>query len=121
MKNPEVLHLVNSYEWYDMIERGEKPEEYRSISVWRKRICRYGNPNHVNAEKIVCMKECPYKMPACSIQVPTNIKFVYFHRGYTNHTMMWSVKRIYIGKGNPQWGAPKEKVFIIELDKKLLP
>ena len=33
MKKEDVLHLVNSYEWYDMIERGEKPEEYRSISV----------------------------------------------------------------------------------------
>ena len=35
-----ILHLFNTYKWYDMIERGEKPEEYRDIEVWKGRICR---------------------------------------------------------------------------------
>lgn len=101
----EVLHLVLSYKWYDMIESGEKPEEYRSISVWKNRICR---------DKRV-------DIPTASIQVPTDIKLLCLHRGYTNHTMMWSVKGIRVGKGNPKWGAPEENVFIIKLNQKLLP
>lgn len=113
MKNPEVLHLFNSYEWYDMIERGEKLEEYRSISVWQKQICRYGGGY------TVCGAICPFQSPTCNIRVHTHISFVCFHRGYTSHTMMWTVKRIYIGKGNPKWGAPKEKVFIIELKERV--
>ena len=36
---PDTLHLVLAYVWYDMIERGEKLEEYRSTcDTWNKRI-----------------------------------------------------------------------------------
>lgn len=113
-----VLHLVNSYTWYDMIECGEKPEEYRDISVWKTQICRYGISNH-NATHKDCMDGCPFKLPSCSAQVPTDVKVVCFHRGYTNHTMRWTVEGISIGVGNPKWGAPKEEVFIIKLGKRI--
>lgn len=33
------LHLVLKHKWFDMIERGEKPEEYREITpYWTRRI-----------------------------------------------------------------------------------
>ena len=28
-----ILHLFNCHKWYDMIERDEKPDEYREIAV----------------------------------------------------------------------------------------
>lgn len=34
----DTLHLVLKYRWYDMINRGEKTEEYRAISTWQRRI-----------------------------------------------------------------------------------
>ncbi len=34
-----ILHLVLKRRWYEMIERGEKTEEYREIKpYWTKRI-----------------------------------------------------------------------------------
>lgn len=34
----DTLHLVLKYQWYDMICRGEKTEEYRAVSTWLRRI-----------------------------------------------------------------------------------
>ena len=37
-----ILHLVLKRRWYEMIERGEKTEEYREIKpYWTKRIGLY--------------------------------------------------------------------------------
>ena len=33
-----VLHLHLKHEYYDAIERGEKPEEYRLASIWLPRL-----------------------------------------------------------------------------------
>ena len=42
------------------------------------------------------------------------VKFSY---GYTHRTMTFEIESITIGKGNPGWGAPDKKVFIIKLGK----
>lgn len=34
----DTLHLVLRYQWYDMVCRGEKTEEYRAIRTWKRRI-----------------------------------------------------------------------------------
>lgn len=44
---------------------------------------------------------------------------VRFRRGYTNTTMTFKCESITIGKGNPDWGAPEEKVFIIKLGERV--
>ena len=87
-----TLDLVLKGKWYDMIESGEKPEEYRDLSQhWVSRIW-------YNKDKI---------------------KAVRFHRGYTNTTMTLEVKGITAGRGNPQWGAPTDRdVIIIKLEAK---
>jgi hypothetical protein len=95
-----ILHLVNSYQWYDMIERGEKLEEYRDISTWEKVI-----------------SKCHMMIYANGITVPTDVKQICFHRGYTNTTMLRDVEEIYVGIGRPEWGAPNYPVFIIRLKK----
>ena len=79
------LDLVLKYKWYDMIESGEKPEEYRDIQKWRKRII--GKPfTHVR-----------------------------FHRGYTSRVMYKRIESISVGTGNPDWGAePGVKYLVIK-------
>ena len=116
----KVLHLFNKYEYYDMIEQGKKPEEYRSIKVWRKRICKYGNPNHIEKDKTVCLSRCPFQMPMCRVSIPTEYTHVCFHRGYSSTTMTWKIASIAVGKGRTEWGAPKgEYVFIIRLKERI--
>ena len=46
----------------------------------------------------------------------THVKFSY---GYTKRTMIFELEKITIGKGNPEWGAPNEDVFIIHLGKRI--
>ena len=42
MRKMRILHLVLKRRWYEMIERGEKTEEYREIKpYWTKRIGLY--------------------------------------------------------------------------------
>lgn len=45
--------------------------------------------------------------------------FVKFSYGYTKRTMTFELKDISIGKGKPEWGAPKEDVFIIKLGERI--
>ena len=113
-----ILHLFNTYKWYDMIERGEKPEEYRDIEVWKGRICRYGNAKHVGQNK-VCTAQCPFFMPMCRVAVPTDITHICFHRGYSSTTMLWKVASIAVGHGDRKLGAPEGYVFIIRLKERI--
>lgn len=46
----------------------------------------------------------------------TRVKFSY---GYTHRTMTFEIESIAIGKGNPEWGAPDKKVFIIKLGRRI--
>lgn len=86
----KILYLPLKKEWYEMIERGEKTEEYREIKpYWNKRL--------INRKY-------------------THVKFSY---GYTKRTMTFEIERITIGAGNPKWGAPFEFVFIIKLGKRV--
>lgn len=87
-----LLELIVTGQWYDMIEREEKREEYRAISNhWVSRIW-------YNKDKI---------------------KAIRFHRGYTNTTMTIKCECITIGKGNPQLGAPEGDVLILKLGERL--
>ena len=78
-----VLDLVLCYKWYDMIERGDKLEEYRDLDKWRKRL---------NGK--------PY----------THIRF---RRGYTSTTLIRRIEGIKAGIGKPEWGAPQDKRVLI--------
>lgn len=122
----KVLHLPLKKEWYNMIESGAKTEEYREIKpYWAKRLC-------------PCMKECanghwsePHRCIHHCKAVYSHMNFIHkgrrianfthvrFSYGYTKRTMTFEIKEIVIGKGNPEWGAPKEDVFIIKLGNRL--
>lgn len=82
----KILHLSLKAKWYNMIESGEKTEEYREIKeYWKKRL------------------------------VGKNYDAVQFSYGYTKRTMLFRLDSVSIGIGKPEWGAPETEVFILKL------
>lgn len=92
-----ILHLFLRHKWYDMIESGVKTEEYRDIHGWKKSLLRY-----------------PSKL-AYGRRLPTHVKRICFHRGYTSRTLLRYCDGISIGIGRAEWGAPDYPCFIIKL------
>lgn len=94
-----ILQLPLQQQWWNLIETGEKKEEYREIKAyWYDRI--------TNAYIVSCIEGKPMK--------------VCFRRGYTKDTMTFIVNKISIGHGKPEWGAPEDKdVFIISLGERV--
>jgi hypothetical protein len=88
----KILHLTLKKQWFDMILNGQKKEEYREIKpYWRSRLgIGYLNPIH------------------------THIKF---RNGYRKNApeLLIELKGIKKGLGKSQLGAPKERVYILEL------
>ena len=86
----KILHLPLMAKWYEMIERGEKLEEYREDKpYWQKRLL----SNTYDAVK--------------------------FRYGYTKRTMTFLIKKMRFGRGKREWGAGDNDVFIIELGKRI--
>ena len=110
MKHANTLHLVLIGKWYDMIESGEKTEEYRETKqYWIKRILEGSTTKHPELTSIPrqISKQAKYER-------------VCFHRGYTNRTMIFEIKEVSIGIGKATWGAPVDKeVIIIKLGRRI--
>lgn len=122
----DILDLSLRYKWYDDIEAGLKPEEYREKSrYYNRRLydCTLGDPGHrdcclegVNGQFVAT---CPcYK---CQWSKPRHYDAVLLHRGRAGkRTMLIEWKGLGDGFGNPDWGAPTDReVFIIKLGKRL--
>lgn len=92
-----TLYLPLKKEWYNMIESGEKKEEYREINnYWASRLLH----RHIQQFKL--------------------FEAVRFSYGYTNRTMTYKIESLRIGKGKPEWGAPTDhEVFIIKLGERM--
>lgn len=109
------LELVLKAEWYDMIERGEKPEEYREITAhWRKRIC--ANDSFCKMRD-VCKANiyCHYDNG-----VPCKHSIVTLRRAYTSTVMRFRIEKVVIGFGRPEWGATEGvKYYVIKLGERL--
>ncbi len=93
------LHLPLLAKWYEMIERGEKKEEYREITpYWISRL--FWNTTRG--------------------AIPKQYREIVFRYGYTKRSMKLEYKDIRCGYGRPEWGAPTDrKVFIIEIGDKI--
>lgn len=104
----KTLHLPLKKEWYEMIERGEKLEEYREIKpYWYKRF--------IGIDRSLFSFRYGYQ--ESNVKGFTYVKFSY---GYTRRTMTFEIESITIGKGRPEWGAPMdEEVFIIKLGERI--
>ncbi len=96
----KTLYLPLKKEWYEMIESGVKTEEYREIKpYWDKRLMRD-------------------KWNFCTdslCHIPQKFDAVKFSYGYTDRTMTFKCDGITVGRGNKEWGAPDNDVFIIRL------
>lgn len=114
-KNNKILHLVLKRKWWDMIASGVKTEEYREIKHhWIKRLCFCRHQQ--GCEYSAAAEEC-LSCASTGEYMCYPYEQVCFHFGYTSQTMTFKIEDISIGKGNPEWGAPKEDVFIIKLGK----
>ena len=92
----KILYLPLKAKWYNMIDSGVKPEDYRENKLyWCKRL--YKNGDRTTQE----------------FKSYTHVRFSY---GYTKRRMTFAIKKILLSFGNPEWGAPSDKkVFIIKL------
>lgn len=123
-----TLHLSLKAKWYDMIESGEKPEEYREKKpYWITRLIerRYMVDGHHQVEERITTEEAQ-EICKEGLDIRGNCLFlrdykkVCFSYGYTKRRMTWEIESICIGYGNPEWGAPKdEEVFIIKLGRRI--
>ena len=102
-KESKILHLVLKRKWWDMIESGEKKEEYRTHSdYWTKRLV---DGEYYGSDDLDRYK--PFEN-------------VCFHIGYTNTTMTFRIAHIYIMDMVFQNGVGgKERVFIISLGERI--
>lgn len=119
----KVLDLVLKAKWYDMIDVGNKREEYREIKPYwfirlfqrTKKYARLGRISNEGAE-YACRPDVRDILKEgfldCELKPYTHVRF---RRGYTQRkTMAYKIEEITIGRGNPEWGAPADKdVFII--------
>jgi hypothetical protein len=108
----KILDLVVKYQWYDMENSGEKPEEYRDLSdYWVKRFLKLNGGRKAALEYL-------YSLPTNQIwQEYTHVRL---HRGYTDTTTTFVIKEMSIGMGNSKWGAPTDReVFIIKFGERI--
>ncbi len=115
-KELNAIHLPLKAKWYDMIESGEKKEEYRMMSPhWLKNLC--------GIRRIVRCKNADTMCHRCvdnGTYLPENFDAVVFRYGYTKRLMVWSIEDRTIGKGKLEWGAPENNdVFIFKLKERI--
>ena len=105
----KILYLPLKKEWYEMIERGDKREEYReNTRYWKTRLI----------DTVI------YDEGDEETESPVFIFFkdydaVCFSYGYTRRRMLWECKGVDFGRGRPEWGAPDHETFIIKLGNRL--
>lgn len=102
----KTLDLVLKKRWYDMIDSGEKTEEYRELKAyWWNRLTHITETeDHYTYREFI------------------HYDSVTFHLGYAKNrpSMTFAIKEIGIRYGNPKWGAEKDKMyFVIKLGERL--
>lgn len=118
----KILDLVLIGQYYDMIEAGEKDEEYRKVKpYWCKRLtglaraCRYSVISPKEGERI-----CQMTGLTCPSGNALKYDKVRFRRGYTKKSMTFEIESMRLGYGKPEWGAPEDEyVFIIKLGQRI--
>lgn len=104
-----TLHLTLKKQWFDMIQMGEKKEEYREIRwYWVNRPM--VNVNLPNGDVY-------FTKGFEEFRKFTHIRFT---NGYSKNSPSFTIQcnGIRIGRGNPEWGAPTDRdVFILSLGK----
>ena len=114
----KILYLPLKKEWYEMIESGVKTEEYREIKpYWTTRLLK-DFPIMWRLKFSYAMYSNDFSELIGRILHPV-YKLVKFSYGYTKRTMTFELEKVVVGKGNKEWGAPDEDVFIIKLGRRV--
>lgn len=119
----KILHLTLKKKWFDMIESGEKTEEYREIKqYWINRLALCSGKTPVPfgywCKKAICWS-CVIRGDGFR-QKPFDA--VQFKNGYAKdaRTMTLEFKGISVGPAKPEWSDNSpEEVFIIKLGNKI--
>ncbi len=114
----KTLHLILKAQWYDMIESGEKKEEYREIKpYWEKRLLNYDAIRKNYRE--IAVRKLFFGFDACK-EYPRGYDEVCFHYGYTSRKMTFRIESIRFGTGKTEWGAEEGKqYFVIKLGERV--
>ena len=115
-----AIHLPLKHEWYEMIECGEKTEEYRLLSChWLQRLC-YSWVGGYRTEECKSGLNCHRQCLNTLDYLVYPFDAVVFRYGYTKRYMVYSIDEISIGQGRTDWGAPGNKeTFVIKLKERL--
>lgn len=102
----DSLKLVLKHKWYDMIESGEKKEEYRDIKpFWWQRIF-----------------TSPFQDNLLQGWYDGRFKYVTFYRGYASDrkSMTFRLGRVGIQNARPEWAeGHMNRMITLELLEKL--
>ncbi len=121
----KILDLPLKAKWYDMTESGVKKEEYRNINPYW--CCRLVAGNYSRSYWELLQHDITKAEPITKHKFSDELRLFYkmadythvrFRYGYTKRTMLFELKEITIGKGNPAWGAPDNDVLILKLGKR---
>lgn len=127
MNSPKTLDLPLCATWYNMIESGEKPEEYREPTWWiLSRIIPPAIINGIGTGRYqfldaVCGNDYAkantfLRKWATEGLLPARVHFRY---GYTKRTQTFTLTDISFGRGKEKWGAPTHEVLILKIGEKL--
>ena len=120
----KTLHLVLKRKWWDMIDSGERTEEYRDVNhYWAIRLLdrqyRWYSQNIDYPNNFIDW--------LCSRLTHNDITFrsyenVCFHLGYTNNTITFKITSMNVMYGEvcrQEWGAePNKYYFVIKLGER---
>lgn len=117
----QILCLPLKAQWYEMIESGEKKEEYREITpYWIQRLMVLSDGKKIPRAIAEKLAQCsPTRLKLAIIQGRIRFKhydLIRFSYGYTKRTLSYQSQGIYIGRGlHSEWGAPDKEVFILPI------
>ena len=116
-----ILDLSLTYHWYDEIEAGRKPEEYRDTTDYytSRLMYRKDIESERRFREFAGMEQLT--LPELVRWFAKQYDAIRFHRGQGSRTtMLVEYKGLAIGRGNTAWGAPTDKdVYILKLGNKI--
>jgi hypothetical protein len=115
----KILHLNLKKQWFNLIDKGVKLEEYREIKpYWEKRLLDYKAIKQ-NYQALVLKRYMMGIYTDVCKAFPKGYTHDLIRNGYTKQFIIFTIDEIKFGIGNPNWGAPIETVFIITFARRL--
>lgn len=111
----KILHLTLKKKWFDMIDSGEKTEEYREVKpFWSKRFTLLPN----DSPSLSDVSRCGEYVWRDRYDVVRFVNGGNFHHSLPSIT--FKCEGIDVGEGFPKWGAePGKKYFVISLGERI--